>query len=154
MALLRLIHAAGLPDPAAVLTRLQGQAGSLPAPTSSARPAAETPSGRIPADFAGLVGLLEEHGKRVIAQQLHDQNAPYHEQLRGGFQAIAKTLLENPNDVAAAQALLDQQSVTEKTLKSNMLNAASKALNVLTAEQRAKVGQFIAEREARHNSKR
>lgn len=86
----------------------------------------------------------------AIAQDLKAKNAPYRDQLRGGFQSITTTLLNNPNDVAAAQTLLDQQSQTERTMKSNVLNAASKALNVLTPEQRAKVAQFIADRQARH----
>jgi Spy/CpxP family protein refolding chaperone len=101
------------------------------------------------------LGLTDEQASQLkaIAQELHAQNAPYRDQLRGGFQSVATTLLNNPNDLAAAQALLDQQSQAEKALKSNVLNAASKALNVLTPEQRAKVAQFIADRRARHQQR-
>jgi DNA polymerase-3 subunit gamma/tau len=69
MALLRLIHAADLPDPAAVLSRLSGETqGAAP------RPAAPSPaSPRLPTDFKALVRLLEEKGKHQLAQQLHDQ---------------------------------------------------------------------------------
>ena len=87
---------------------------------------------------------------QAIATDLKSQNAPYREQLRGGFQQITTTLLNNPNDVAAAQALLNQQTAAENAMKTNTLNAASKALNVLTAEQRAKLAEFIANRQARH----
>jgi DNA polymerase-3 subunit gamma/tau len=76
MALLRLMHAADLPDPAAVLIRLAGEGGPTQSPTArapAAKPSAAPPSAQIPPDFAALVALLEEHGKRVIAQQLHDQ---------------------------------------------------------------------------------
>jgi DNA polymerase III subunit gamma/tau len=72
MALLRLIHAADMPDPAALVAKLSGE-GSVTV-TSSA-PAAR-PSGaaaKIPADFAGLVKAVEQSGKHLLAQQLHDQ---------------------------------------------------------------------------------
>ena len=86
---------------------------------------------------------------KAIAQQLHDQNAPYRDQIRGGIASAAKALVANPNDLAGAQAILDQQAAARKAASSNMLAAASKALSVLTPEQRAKVGQFIERREAR-----
>jgi Spy/CpxP family protein refolding chaperone len=86
---------------------------------------------------------------KAIAQDMHTQNAQFRDQLRSGHLAIAKALIANPNDLAGAQALLDQQTAAEKVLKSNMLAAASKALNVLTPEQRGKLGSFIAEHEAR-----
>jgi len=86
---------------------------------------------------------------KAIAQDMHSQNAQYRDQLRSGHLAIAKALIANPNDLASAQALLDQQTAAEKVLKSNMLVAASKALNVLTPEQRGKLGDFVSKREAR-----
>jgi Spy/CpxP family protein refolding chaperone len=99
------------------------------------------------------LGLTDDQVNQIktIATDLHQQNAAYRDQLRGGHKAVMQALLNNPNDVAGAQALLDQQTAAEKAMKSNMLNAASKALNVLTPDQRAKVGQFMAERQARHN---
>ena len=72
MALLRLIHAADLPDPAAILAKLGGQTdavASAPAPKAA-------PSGRsaqLPADFRSLIGRLEEAGKHQLAVHLHDQ---------------------------------------------------------------------------------
>lgn len=87
---------------------------------------------------------------QAIGNDLKTQNAPYREQLHAGFQHITTTLLNNPNDVAAAQALLNQQNAAEMAAKTNMLNAASKALSVMTAEQRAKIAQFIANRAAHH----
>jgi periplasmic protein CpxP/Spy len=85
----------------------------------------------------------------AIAKDFHEQNAQYRQQLHGGLKAVAQALINNPNDIAGAQALLDQQSAVEKTMKSNALVAASKALNVLTPEQRAKLGEFVANHEAR-----
>jgi protein CpxP len=100
------------------------------------------------------LGLTDDQVAQIkaIGEDLKTKNAPYRNQVRGGFQSIVSTLLNNPNDLAAAQTLLDQQSETERTMKSNMLAAASKALNVLTPDQRAKVAQLIAAHQARHNA--
>jgi Spy/CpxP family protein refolding chaperone len=80
---------------------------------------------------------------QAIFQQAHDQNATYRQQHRQGMHQIMQTLLKNPNDLATAQALLDQQTESEKAMKSNVLNAASKALNVLSADQRATLSDLI-----------
>jgi Spy/CpxP family protein refolding chaperone len=86
---------------------------------------------------------------KAIAQQVHEQNAPYRQQLRDGRLQIAQALLANPNDTAAAQAMIDQQTTAERTMKMNVLAGVSKALNVLTPDQRAKASQFLADRAAR-----
>jgi DNA polymerase-3 subunit gamma/tau len=72
MALLRVIHASELPDPGALLDRLQSGA-PLPAPASPAPvvPPQDT-LGALPASFADLVNYLSANGKAHIAQQLHD----------------------------------------------------------------------------------
>jgi periplasmic protein CpxP/Spy len=80
---------------------------------------------------------------QAIFQQARDQNATYRQQVHGGMQQIMQTLLKNPNDLAAAQALLDQQTEAERAMKSNLLNAVSKALNVLSADQRVKLSDVI-----------
>src|SRR4051812_49419175 len=69
MALLRLIHAADLPDPAALIARMTGEGtagASVTAPTAKS-------AARVPADFAGLVKAFETNGKHNLAVQLHDQ---------------------------------------------------------------------------------
>jgi DNA polymerase-3 subunit gamma/tau len=72
MALLRLIHAADMPDPASLVARLTGEsAGTVTSSAPPARPSA--PTARLPADFAGLVKAVEQSGKHLLAQQLHDQ---------------------------------------------------------------------------------
>ena len=81
-----------------------------------------------------------------IAKAAHEQNGQYREQIHGTLKQVATVLLTNPNDVAGAQAVLDQQAAAEKQLKSNLLAAASKALNVLTPEQRTKLALHLAER--------
>jgi len=91
---------------------------------------------------------------KAIAKDFHQQNAQYRQQLHGGLKSVAETLLKNPNDVAAAQAILDQQTAVENTMKSNALVAASKALNVLTPEQRTKLGGIMEEHFDRNNRMR
>ena len=80
-----------------------------------------------------------------IVRATREQNGQYREQIHGTLKQVATVLLTNPNDVAGAQAVLDQQAAAEKALKSNLLVAASKALNVLTPEQRTKVALHLAE---------
>jgi Spy/CpxP family protein refolding chaperone len=87
---------------------------------------------------------------KAVFAALHEQNAAYRDQMRGGIHEAAKALIADPNNVAAAQAVLDQQLENERVMKSNALTAFSKALNVLTPDQRAKLSTLMAEREARH----
>jgi protein CpxP len=87
---------------------------------------------------------------KTIFTALHEQNAQYRTQVHGGLMQVAQTLINDPNNISAAQALLDQQNAAEQAMKTNALNAASKALNVLTPDQRAKVGEFLSKRAAMH----
>jgi Spy/CpxP family protein refolding chaperone len=82
---------------------------------------------------------------KAIFQDLHAQNAASRDQLHGGLKSVAEALIANPNDVAGAQALLDKQEAAEHVMKVNALNAASKALNVLTPDQRTKLGEHFRE---------
>jgi Spy/CpxP family protein refolding chaperone len=91
---------------------------------------------------------------KAIFAELHDQNAQYRENMHGGMKAIMETLLQDPNNVAAAQAQIDHQAANERAMKTNMLNATSKALNVLTQEQRSKLSQLIEERASRMEQRR
>ena len=91
---------------------------------------------------------------KAIFTELHEQNAQYRDGMHDGFKAIAETLVKNPNDLAAAQALLDQQDAAEKAMKANALAATSKALNVLTAEQRAELAEKIANHTERMERRR
>lgn len=84
-----------------------------------------------------------------IFAELRQLNEPYREQVKGGFHEVGKALLANPNDLSGAQALLDQQAAAEKVMKANMLSATSRALNVLTSEQRSELAQLIEERSER-----
>jgi DNA polymerase-3 subunit gamma/tau len=76
MALLRIIHAAQLPDPGELMKRLaSGEGIAAPAPVSSPAPgnvAPHAPVQRFPADFPALIALLADNGKSHMSQQLHD----------------------------------------------------------------------------------
>ena len=71
MAVLRIIHAAALPDPD-LLARLL--AGDAPAASAAPRagPAAALPG---PVDFAAILALAEQHREALLFKQLHDDVA-------------------------------------------------------------------------------
>jgi len=73
MVLLRLIHAADLPDPAALMAQLAGGGGVAVAPAARAgAPAPPAPTSSLPNDFAGFIAAIERTGKKLLALQLHD----------------------------------------------------------------------------------
>lgn len=96
------------------------------------------------------LGLSDQQSADIkqIFTDLRTQNEPLRTSMKGGRQAIAQLLLANPNDVAGAQALLDKQLDAERQMKHNALVAASKALNVLTPDQRTKASAFLQQRMA------
>ena len=67
MALLRLIHAADLPDPAALMAQLASGGAAAPAARAPAPASSASPS-----DFAGFIAAIERTGKKLLALQLHD----------------------------------------------------------------------------------
>jgi len=101
------------------------------------------------------LGLSDQQAADIkqIFTDLRTQNEPYRASLRGGRQAIAQLLLANPNDIAGAQALIDKQTESERQMKTNALHAFSKALNVLTPDQRTKAASFLQQRMAKHADK-
>ena len=161
MALLRLIHAADLPDPATVLTRLSGESGSVATQAPSAKSAAESPSARMPPDFGALVALLDEHGKRVIAQQLHDQvgliryappelalkplkplGADWTRELDTALKGITGTRWQIAiADEAAQPSLLEQEKMAEERVRAEVL-AEPNVRSVLEAFPEATLESF------------
>jgi len=87
---------------------------------------------------------------QAIFKDLHQQNQTYRQSMHSTMQQVAEMLIKNPNDVAAAQALLDRQMENERGLRNNALIAASKALNVLTPDQRGKLDTLLQEHINRH----
>ncbi len=137
MALLRLIHAAELPDPASLVAKLTGQSGES-APAAAPR---SKPSAGVPADFRGVVELLERSGKHQLAVQLHDQvglvrYAPPELVLKparplGGdwpreLAAILKSATGAGWDVSLSDdpgepSLLDQEKMAEERVRADVL---------------------------------
>ncbi|MGP7795126.1 DNA polymerase III subunit gamma/tau [Sphingomonas sp. CLY1604] len=75
MALLRAIHASTLPDPGELARQIaSGKVGAAPAAAAPAAPPQGTPAAAerpgVPADFAGLVAMLEDKGHHAVAAQL------------------------------------------------------------------------------------
>ena len=106
--------------------------------------------------LAADLELTDQQKEQIhaIFKEAHEQNAQYRESMHDGLKSATEALLKNPNDLAGAQALLDQQAAAERAIKANMLTATSKALNILTAEQRAELAQKIAEHADRWEQRR
>jgi DNA polymerase-3 subunit gamma/tau len=139
MALLRLIHAADMPDPASLMAKLSGEGAST---ATSAPPASNSgPAARMPADFAELVQLIERGGKHLLAQQLHDQvglvrYAPPELALKPlrplgtdwsrDVSAVLKTVTGAAwrvtlSDDAGEPSLLDQEKIAEERVRADVL---------------------------------
>jgi DNA polymerase III subunit gamma/tau len=142
MALLRLIHAADMPDPASLITKLGGAEGAEAAATAATSSRAAAPSARSPADFRALIEFLESRGKHQLAVQLHDQvglvrYAPPELALKpsrpvGGdwpreLAAILKSLTGTAwqvslSDEAGEPSLLDQEKMAEERVRAEVLD--------------------------------
>ncbi|HEX6660616.1 MAG TPA: DNA polymerase III subunit gamma/tau [Sphingomicrobium sp.] len=140
MALLRLIHAADLPDPAALVAKLSGEGATV---ASSAAPSGKAagPSARIPGDFRALVKMLQDHGKQILAQQLHDQvgvvryappelvlkptrplGGDWPRELAAQLKAVtASNWQVSLSDEAGEPSLLDQEKIAEERVRSDVL---------------------------------
>lgn len=72
MALLRIIHAASLPDPSELARMIrEGAPGSASGPASQAAASAPAqPAAVLPADFGALVALLWHKGKNIVADEI------------------------------------------------------------------------------------
>jgi DNA polymerase-3 subunit gamma/tau len=141
MALLRLIHAADLPDPASVMSRLSGEGGTTSVPAPAVGPGGSGSVAHIPADFGALVKMLEKSGKHLLAQQLHDQvglvrYAPPELTLKpmrplGGDwprdlasalkQATGATWQVSLSDEAGAHSLQDREKMAEERVRAEVL---------------------------------
>jgi DNA polymerase-3 subunit gamma/tau len=145
MAILRLIHSAGLPDPGALLDRLTGtgevpkSAPSTPAPSASAAPAAQ-----LPPDFPALIAVLESGGKHQLALQLHDQvglvryaapglvlkplrplGSDWPRELATELKAITGTSWTvSIGDEGAQPSLLEQEKMAEEQVRADVLQDA------------------------------
>src|SRR5438309_890719 len=138
MALLRLIHAADMPDPASLMSRLTGE-GAVAVPSSAGRPS--VPTARVPSDFVALVKAVEQSGKHLLAQQLHDQigvvryappelvlkpmrplGADWSRDLALALKAATGASWQvSLSDEAGEPSLLDQEKIAEERVRSDVL---------------------------------
>ena len=142
MAILRLIHAAELPDPSAILARLSEQgAAAPPGASSAARQASSAAAVALPRDFPALVKLVEDAGKRILAQQLHDQvglirfeppglalkplrplGADWPRELAAVLKSLTGTGWQvTLSDDSGAPSLLDQEKMAEEKVRADVL---------------------------------
>ena len=140
MALLRLIHAADMPDPATLMQRLSGEgtpASAAPAPAARGIGT----KAQMPADFRALIAKLEQAGKHQLAIQLHDQvglvrYAPPELALKparplgGDWPRDLAAVLKNVtgaswdvtlSDEAGEPSLLDQEKMAEERVRADVL---------------------------------
>ncbi len=140
MALLRLIHAAELPDPATLLQRLSGE-GAVASPAAAPAAQGNGTTAQIPADFRALIARLEASGRHQLAVQLHDQvglvrYAPPEVVLKpsrplGGDwprdlamalkSATGATWQVSLSDDSGEPSLLDQEKMAEERVRADVL---------------------------------
>ena len=141
MALLRLIHAAELPDPATLLQRLSGEGGSVPFANATAVAAPSAPEARLPSDFPSMVKAIQQSGKHHLAQQLHDQvglvryappelvlkparplGGDWPRELAQALKGISGTSWNvTLSDDAGEPSLLDQEKIAEERVRADVL---------------------------------
>ena len=140
MALLRLIHAADMPDPASLLAKLSGEsATAISVTVPGSRPS--SPAARVPSDFESLVKSVEQSGKHLLAQQLHDQvglvryappelvvkpmrplGADWTRDLANALKlATGATWQVSLSDEVGEPTLLDQEKMAEERVRADVL---------------------------------
>jgi DNA polymerase-3 subunit gamma/tau len=140
MALLRLIHAADLPDPATLVRQLSGEGAAA----SGAAPVQRKSNGaapQAPSDFRSLIARLEQSGRHQLAVQLHDQvglvryappvlalkplrplGADWCRDLAGALKSATGASWEvSLSDEAGEPSLLDQEKISEERVRSEVL---------------------------------
>jgi len=145
MAILRVIHASDLPDPAAIMDRLaSGEAAPGAAPAAEApKDEEQAPLLKLPASFPELIARLETGGKAHLAQILHDfvglvRYAPpelvvrpakplpadFLRDLAGALKILTGTPWQvQASDEPASPSLLDQEKDAAERLRQEVLDA-------------------------------
>jgi DNA polymerase-3 subunit gamma/tau len=141
MALLRLIHAAELPDPASLMSRLAGGGAVATAPAAPSTPSSSAPTAQLPADFRAMVEFIANGGRHVLAQQLHDQvgvvryappelvlkpmrplGADWSRDLAAALKAATGTTWQvSLSDEAGEPSLLDQEKIADQRVRAEVL---------------------------------
>jgi DNA polymerase-3 subunit gamma/tau len=140
MALLRLIHAADMPDPAALMAKLSGE-GSVATAASVPSSKSVGATATLPADFPTLIKLVESRGKHQLAVQLHDQvglvryappelalkplrplGGDWPRELAAQLKAVTGAVWQvTLSDEQGEPSLLDQEKMAEERVRADVL---------------------------------
>jgi DNA polymerase-3 subunit gamma/tau len=140
MALLRLIHAAEMPDPATLLQKLSGE-GAAATATSAPAATGNGAKAQLPPDFPALVQFLADNRKQILAQQLHDQvglvryaapqlvlkptkplGGDWPRQLAADLKTLTGTSWQvSFSDETGEPSLLDQEKMAEQRVRADVL---------------------------------
>jgi DNA polymerase-3 subunit gamma/tau len=141
MALLRLIHAADLPDPATLLASLSNGEAVPTAPRSQAPASSSAPTSSHPTDFTQFIAAIERGGKKLLALQLHDNVGlvsfapgdivlkplkPLGADFPRDLAAVAKEITGQPwqvrlTDEGTALSLHQQEAMAEEAVRSSVM---------------------------------
>ncbi len=141
MALLRLIHAADLPDPATLLATFSSGEANPTAARSTPPVSSSSPSSSLPADFAQFITAIERGGKKLLALQLHDNVGlvafapgeivlkplkPLGADFARDFASVAKEITGQPwqirlADEGAALSLQQQEAMAEEAMRTSVM---------------------------------
>jgi Spy/CpxP family protein refolding chaperone len=80
---------------------------------------------------------------RSIARATFEENRQHRKSLRGGFRNAAGILVADPQNVEEARAALDKLETSREAIRDNILESASRGLQVLTPEQRTRLAAWI-----------
>jgi DNA polymerase-3 subunit gamma/tau len=141
MALLRLIHAADLPDPATLLAALSNGEAVPTAPRAQVPASSSAPTSSLPTDFTQFIAAIERGGKKLLALQLHDNVGlvsftpgdivlkplkPLGADFPRDLAAVAKEITGQPwqvrlTDEGTALSLQQQEAMAEEAVRSSVM---------------------------------
>ncbi len=142
MALLRIVHASQLPDPAELMRRIaSGEALPAAAPAAPAPAESQASLLALPPDFRALHDLLVHGNQHLLAQRLHDfvglvryappdlvirRTGPLPAEFARDLAAALKALTQTAWDVTiadgtSAPSLLDQERAAETVVRDEIL---------------------------------
>ena len=143
MALLRLIHAAEMPDPSALAALLAGGGAPQPASAPAAPPSTATPEPKasLPVDYPSLVEAVEQQGRQLLGIQLRDHvglvsfaqgelvlkplkplGAEFARELAAAAkQATGRTWEVRMTDEGGAPSLQQQEAMAEERMRATVL---------------------------------
>jgi DNA polymerase-3 subunit gamma/tau len=142
MAILRLIHAAELPDPASLLEQLSDGSTMSPAVSApSPQASSQAPAASLPADFPAVIHAIESDGRHQLALQLHDQvglvryappelvvkplrplGAEWTRELAAALKGVTgATWTVSIADEGAQPSLLEQEKMAEEQVRAEVL---------------------------------